>query len=197
MASGTQHGFDKKRRFVPLFNFSVQFELNSSFYALEECTIVYDRTKGGGGFLPLQISVVERRDRESGLLILHPKQSRFYWNLREITGTESVTFPPSFPAAPGRPWSPGGPGGPGCPLSPLGPVPPVGPCRQHETTIKSLIMLHPGEDGLQAAEITERICEKLLTVGVLRLYLWSNHPSRSWWSCFSLETLERKRDAAD
>lgn len=25
----------------------------------------------------------------------------------------------------------------------------------------------------------------------LRLYLWSNHPSRSWWSSLSLEALER------
>lgn len=58
-------------------------------------------------------------------------------------------------------------------------------------------MPHPAEDGLQAAEIAERILEKRLTVSVLQLYLWSNHPSRSWWSCFPLETLERKRDAAD
>lgn len=63
--------FNKNRRSISLFNFSVQFELNFSFHALEEYTIVYDRTKEGEGFLPLQISVVKRNttavtDRESG-----------------------------------------------------------------------------------------------------------------------------------
>lgn len=173
------------------------------------------QTKEGEGFLSLQISVVKRNTttvtgRESGSCFTI-KIITLHLNLH---GTESVTFPPSFPAAPGRPWSPGGPGDPGCPLSPLGPVPPVGPCGQHETAIKYLLMLHPREDEgcgdnfsdhclihldyIQTSQqAQQRIGENPLTVNVLCLYLWSNHPSRSWWSCFSLETLERKRDATD
>lgn len=146
-----------------------------------------------------------------GAPVLPSKTIMLYLNLHR---TESVTFPPSFPAAPGRPWSPGGPGDPGCPLSPLGPVPPVGPCGQHETAIKYLIMLHPREDEVcrdnfsdpclihldyiqTSQQAQQRIGEKPLTVNVPCLYLWSNHPSRSWWSCFSLETLERKTDITD
>lgn len=106
--------------------------------------------------------------KEAG--VLPAKTITLYLNLHRIAGTESVTFPPSFPAAPGRPWSPGGPGGPGCPLSPLGPVPPVGPCGPHETSIKYLTTLHTREDRLQAAEIT------LVTkCYILVLPLWNSH----------------------
>lgn len=51
MACGTHHGFDRNRRSIPLFNFSVQSELNFSFYAPEECTVVYNRTRREEGLL--------------------------------------------------------------------------------------------------------------------------------------------------
>lgn len=79
-----------------------------------------------------------------------PQTITIYLKLFGIVRTESVTFPPSFPAAPGRPCSPGGPGGPGCPLSPLGPVPPVGPYGQE---IKYLLW-HAGDDNVEAEELT-------------------------------------------
>lgn len=164
MASGIGHILNKNRQSIFLFNFSVMCCSASFFHFMlqENAPLLATELKHEkcSSCLHLRIWVVKRNttkmtDHESGFSFTAKppkktsKQSQFTSKLFGNIRTQSVTFPPSFPAAPGRPCSPGGPGGPGCPLSPLGPVPPVGPYGQ-ETNIIYLLW----HANVEAEELT-------------------------------------------